>query len=209
VSNWFVHLFLRIIIRQTILGAFILYVSRLNFAMENDGSIPFMDATTDSNALLTVTDSRPAANEVVLAWSHVRVECRQQSTFRYGFRQVKHKAPHILLDDLSGIARPGQIVAIMGTSGVGKTTLLKVLSGHDDPQMTVTNGDVLLNGSTTTRPQRLSGSIIGLVEQNELFVETMSLEEHLIFQVFFSCLLYFYMLLVYKVGYVKNATMDD
>jgi ABC-type multidrug transport system ATPase subunit len=74
----------------------------------------------------------------------------------------------------------------MGTSGVGKTTLLRVLSGQDDPRST--KGDVYVNGQLINRAQRLTGNIIGHVEQNELFVETMSLEEHLIFQV---CLLFF------------------
>jgi ABC-type multidrug transport system fused ATPase/permease subunit len=153
--------------------------------MMNDDQTPLIDAITESDVLSTVTDSSRAVNETTLTWSHIHVECRQKPPYRYPFGQTERKAPRILLDDLSGIARPGQVLAIMGTSGVGKTTLLKVLSGQDDPRTTVTNGDVLIDGRMTTRPQRLSGSIIGLVEQNELFVETMSLEEHLIFQVFF------------------------
>jgi ABC-type multidrug transport system ATPase subunit len=69
----------------------------------------------------------------------------------------------------------------MGASGVGKTTLLRVLTGQDDPQLT--KGDVNVDGRPITRAQRLTGNIIGHVEQQELFVDTMLLEEHLIFQV--------------------------
>jgi ABC-type multidrug transport system ATPase subunit len=144
---------------------------------ENEDQIPLIDGVTDSNALLNINGSKHVCDEAVLIWSHVHVECRQ------------HKTSRILLDDLSGIALPGQIVAIMGTSGVGKTTLLKVLSGQDDPRTMVTNSNVLFNGRMTTRSERLNGSIIGLVEQNELFVETMSLKEHLIFQVYFVSIL--------------------
>lgn len=156
--------------------------------MSNEETISLMDAISDSDTLLPVTNSNHATDGTVIAWSHIHVQCRQQPTCRSRFLQVASKAPRILLDDLSGIARPGQVVAIMGASGAGKTTLVNVLSGQDDPRTTITNGDVLLDGRMTTRPQRLDGSLIGLVEQNELFSETMSLEEHLIFQV---CLLAF------------------
>jgi ABC-type bacteriocin/lantibiotic exporter with double-glycine peptidase domain len=142
--------------------------------MEHDDIVPLISTIVDSDTLLTTDDHKHTIDGTVLTWSHIHVQCRQS----------KRKPPRILLDNLSGIARPGQVLAIMGTSGVGKTTLLKVLSGQDDPRTTVTNGDVLLDGRITTRSARLSSSLIGLVEQNELFMETMSLEEHMIFQVF-------------------------
>lgn len=71
----------------------------------------------------------------------------------------------------------------MGASGVGKTTLLKVLSGQDDTQSTVARGNVMVNSHITTHAQRLSGSLIGHIEQYEIFLEIMLLEEHLIFHV--------------------------
>lgn len=145
---------------------------------------PLIEDIGDSNASLNIANSDHTFDEAVLTWSHVHVEHRQPSSLYHPFRQAKHINPRILLDDVSGIARPGQVLAIMGASGVGKTTLLNVLSGHDDPRTTVSNSDVSVNGRITTRSERLSGSIIGLVEQNELFLETMSLEEHLIFQVY-------------------------
>ncbi len=66
----------------------------------------------------------------------------------------------------------------------GKTTLLKVLSGQDDPTTTtLVSGTVMLNGQVTSRNERLTSSCIGHVEQNQVFIETMTLNEHLIFQV--------------------------
>ena len=143
---------------------------------------------SDSAASLTppllVSKSRTNNGETVLTWSHVNVTCRQKRTCTDWLRRQQPKSERTLLNDISGIALPGQILAIMGSSGVGKTTLLKVLNGQDDPRTSVTTGDVSLNGRVATRSQRLHGSAIGHVEQQELFVETMSCEEHLIFQVY-------------------------
>lgn len=119
--------------------------------------------------------------ESILVWSHVSVEIHQPPSIFDRFRSGSKKSTHLLLDDLSGIARPGQILAIMGASGVGKTSLLRVLSGQDDPRST--KGDIYVDARPISRAQRLTGNIIGHVEQQELFVETMSLEEHLVFQV--------------------------
>lgn len=45
-------------------------------------------------------------------------------------RTVDGPKEKVLLHNMSGIARPGELLAIMGTSGAGKSTLLDVLSGR-------------------------------------------------------------------------------
>ncbi len=47
-----------------------------------------------------------------------------------------------LLDDVSILVKPGEVVTVLGPNGAGKSTLLKVISGEIEP----TSGDVLLNG---------------------------------------------------------------
>ena len=131
--------------------------------------------------------SNSSTSTFTLSWSHISAEVKQQS--------------HRLLHDLSGIVLPGQILAIMGTSGVGKchtdlsrnkmpfysgkTTLMNVLSGQCTDSSLTTTGEVYLNGCLTTSIQRMTSGRIGYVEQHEIFVDTMTLEEHLIFQVIF------------------------
>jgi len=134
----------------------------------------------------SIDDNKSKRDEVALTWSDIHAACRRKTTCIDRLRRRKPQPGRILLDDVSGIARSGQILAIMGSSGVGKTTLLKVLSGQDDSRATFTTGDILLNGHVTTRSQRSNGSIVGYAEQNDLFVETMTSEENLLFQVFFS-----------------------
>jgi len=48
------------------------------------------------------------SHSFVLSWSHLHVEARTSAILR----------------DLTGFARPGQVLAIMGTSGVGMHVFL-------------------------------------------------------------------------------------
>ena len=162
--------------------------------MTSDEEIPLTNVSTDSIPEISGAADNNHNDKTVLTWSHIYLQCQQRSSCCQLLGRKKPETPRLLLNDMSGIARPGKILAIMGTSGVGKTTLLKVLSGQDDPQTTEIMGDVMLDGRVTTRTERLSGSAIGYVEQNELFVETMSLEEHLIFQVSFDLYSYVHIL---------------
>jgi ABC-type multidrug transport system fused ATPase/permease subunit len=68
-----------------------------------------------------------------------------------------------VLHNLSFTARPGQYAAIIGHSGIGKTTLLKLLLGFYRPQA----GEVLIDGTPVT-DYHLPGlrSRIGYVSQN-------------------------------------------
>ena len=82
---------------------------------------------------------------------------------------------------VSGIAKPGQLVAIMGASGAGKTTLLNILTQRRPGNLTVT-GDVRGNG---TKMGRHINRVSGYVQQEELFIPSMTPREHLYFHVRF------------------------
>ena len=51
-----------------------------------------------------------------------------------------------ILEDLSLTINPGEVHALMGPNGTGKSTLAKVLAGHED--YTVEGGEVLLDGQS-------------------------------------------------------------
>jgi len=71
----------------------------------------------------------------------------------------------------------GNLVGILGGSGVGKTTLLNVLSGITEPQ----SGEVLINGFNLYSEQgkiHLKG-VIGFVPQDDLLIEELTVWQNL------------------------------
>ncbi|KAI1311781.1 putative ABC multidrug transporter [Xylaria venustula] len=81
-----------------------------------------------------------------------------------------------LLRNVSGFVTPGKLVALMGSSGAGKTTLMDVLAQRKD-QGTV-KGSILING----RPQGISFQRdTGYCEQNDVHEATATVREALLF----------------------------
>lgn len=80
-----------------------------------------------------------------------------------------------LLNDISGIARPGELLAIMGSSGAGKTTLLNTLAGR----IRVNSGDEL-TGTVTVNGNRRDARwrrTAGYVEQFDLMYGQLTVQE--------------------------------
>ena len=51
----------------------------------------------------------------------------------------------VVLDDVSFSAKSGELVAIVGESGAGKTTLIKLITGID----TINGGEIVVNGKSS------------------------------------------------------------
>lgn len=79
-----------------------------------------------------------------------------------------------------GIAKPGELVAIMGASGAGKTTLLNILNFRNRGKLKV-KGDVKINGKVADWEMITRHS--GYVQQEDLFISTLTVKEHLNFMV--------------------------
>eukprot|EP00741_Cyanophora_paradoxa_P000196 tig00000402_g190.t1 len=77
-----------------------------------------------------------------------------------------------LLTGVSGFVRPGEMLALMGPSGGGKTTLLDVLAGRKTGGKI--SGGVLLNGRERDASFR---RLTGYVEQFDLLLETQTVRE--------------------------------
>ena len=67
---------------------------------------------------------------------------------------TKHFGDHIAVDDVSLDIRNAEILSLLGGSGSGKTTILRILA----PLESVTSGRVLLNGTDAPAYRRTSAA---------------------------------------------------
>ncbi|KAF4821836.1 Brefeldin A resistance protein [Colletotrichum siamense] len=90
---------------------------------------------------------------------------------------VRHGGQDLqLLRGVSGFVKPGQLVALMGSSGAGKTTLMDVLAQRKDSGRI--EGSIMVNG----KPQGISFQrTTGYCEQNDVHEPTATVWESLLF----------------------------
>ena len=88
---------------------------------------------------------------------------------------IEFRFPHSEngLHNFSFTLKSGQLVAIMGGSGVGKSTLLGLLNGNIKPQ----EGQILLNNHSIEDP--LVQKLIGFVPQDDLLIEELTVFQNL------------------------------
>ncbi|MBF0294936.1 MAG: ABC transporter ATP-binding protein [Magnetococcales bacterium] len=122
-----------------ILTAFIDSVRRLFFPIRDlAGKFTTMQSAMSAlERIFTLLDTRPAIVDPArpVAAGAIRGELRlDQVTFRYGEEPV--------LSDLSCRIRPGERAALVGPTGAGKSTLIKLLNRTHDPL----SGSVTIDG---------------------------------------------------------------
>lgn len=83
-----------------------------------------------------------------------------------------------ILKNVNGFVKPGSLVAIMGASGAGKTTLMNVLTNRTGNTVTV-SGLVTLNGRVVG--EEIS-SISAYIQQDDVFIPTLTVKEQLMFR---------------------------
>jgi branched-chain amino acid transport system ATP-binding protein len=83
----------------------------------------------------------------------------------------------VVLREVSLSLAPGEILAVLGKNGMGKSTLLKAVMGFL-PKMT---GTVAISGSEATKlsPHRVARLGVGYVAQEKALFQDMSVEENL------------------------------
>jgi ABC transport system ATP-binding/permease protein len=79
------------------------------------------------------------------------------------------------IKNLSFTGSSGELVGIMGGSGVGKSTLLKLLSGNLSPQ----KGEILINGHNIINLKDTLKNIVGIMHQEECLVDELTVFENL------------------------------
>lgn len=78
-----------------------------------------------------------------------------------------------ILSDIQGMAHPGEIMAIMGASGAGKTTFLDILA-RKNKRGTV-SGDFYVNGEKVDDAQYKN--VVGFVDQEDTMLATLTVHE--------------------------------
>ncbi|XP_050698091.1 protein white-like isoform X2 [Eriocheir sinensis] len=129
------------------------------------------------NSVVVETDDE----QLVYSWHRVNVYTTLTSVRGSGVfkRKTKESREKHILKDVTGVCRPGELLAIMGASGAGKTTLLNVLTHRNNDKLRVT-GDLFVNGRRVDPDTLTSRS--AYVQQDDLFIGLITVREQLIFQ---------------------------
>lgn len=93
-------------------------------------------------------------------------------------RTGKHRStgqPITLLDNINLSIYPSELIALMGSSGAGKTSLMQVLCGDDAPDA----GQLLINGDDFFQHFDRFRSVIGYVPQDDILHKELTVREAL------------------------------
>ncbi|BBZ39316.1 ATP-binding cassette domain-containing protein [Mycobacterium conspicuum] len=128
----------------------------------------FVNGTRVGSAILSEGDVVTIGN-VDLVFTNSTLIPRKEAETRTGgleVRGVKYVVDNgkQLLDDISLIARPGTLTAIIGGSGAGKTTLARLIAGYAQPS----SGSVTFEGHDLHAEYASLRSRIGMVPQDDV-----------------------------------------
>jgi len=90
---------------------------------------------------------------------------------------IKGQEDRTLLTEISGFCRPGEMTALMGSSGAGKTTLMDVIAGRKTAG--TMQGEILLNG--IPKEDKAFAALVGYCEQQDLHMGFATVRESLLF----------------------------
>jgi branched-chain amino acid transport system ATP-binding protein len=84
-----------------------------------------------------------------------------------------------VLDGVSMRVAEGEVVALLGRNGMGKTSLVRSVMGLGSPRLT--GGSITLDGESLAglRPHQISGKRIGYVPQGRRLFPSLTVMEHL------------------------------
>ncbi|KAK6921808.1 ABC transporter-like, ATP-binding domain [Dillenia turbinata] len=116
---------------------------------------------------------RASLRPVTLKFEDVeyRVQCRSTKSTCFG--STEPKPIRIVLNGVSGIVRPGELLAMLGPSGSGKTTLLTALAGRLPGKI---SGSITYNGQPFTSAMKRK---TGFVTQDDVLYPHLTVLETL------------------------------
>ncbi|GJQ08303.1 hypothetical protein GpartN1_g94.t1 [Galdieria partita] len=134
------------------------------------------EETKDTSSERQSSKWSPYRKQMVLEWHHVNYSVAfpgksSWNPFRKGDSQEPKK--FTILKNVSGLVRPGELLAVMGPSGGGKTTLLNALAGRAN---FVPDGTILFDGKPRVADTRRK---IGYVMQDDVFFTNLTVKQTL------------------------------
>ncbi|KJW11644.1 thiol reductant ABC exporter subunit CydC [Levilactobacillus spicheri] len=119
----------------------------------------YRDSIQRVNRLDENAPAEPAEQTTIETPATLRVD-HLNFTYAGAQRQV--------ISDLSLTVKPGEKLALLGPSGTGKSTLLKLILGDEQP----TSGQVTLNGVPVARLQDQRAQLFGVLDQQPYLFNT-------------------------------------
>jgi ABC-type multidrug transport system ATPase subunit len=118
-------------------------------------------------------------NDSILTWKNVNYEV---DVYKKAGLFKKTKSTLKVLSDVSGYAKSGECLAIIGGSGAGKSSLLNILADKfEKGKHARFSGDVKLNNAVMNYEK--FKQIIGFVMQADIFMEFLKVNEYLKFAI--------------------------
>ncbi|OCH90675.1 hypothetical protein OBBRIDRAFT_876867 [Obba rivulosa] len=122
---------------------------------------------------------------VAIDWADVSYFVPNTESIWFGGSLRKRRAKsdlnnyQVVLDSVNGHVAPGQIMAVLGPSGAGKTTLIEILAGKRKSGETV--GNVSFPSSSDSGVSLSRAPRIGFVPQQDVLPPTLTVHEALLF----------------------------
>ncbi|XP_071483719.1 protein white-like [Diadema antillarum] len=122
----------------------------------------------------------PPNLQLTLSWQNIDVNHYPSRSCLGRLKGERPPEVKRILKGVSGVADPGTLTALMGSSGAGKTTLLNVLNQRGLAGLEV-KGNVYLNGIPIDEYGRSTSKLIGYVQQHDILPSELTVREYLTF----------------------------
>lgn len=119
------------------------------------------------------------SSELTLTWRNLKVQINEKKKVSFCKSKV---VPKLILDNVSGYAKSGECLAIIGGSGAGKSTLLNVISDKFVKEKNFETGGEVHLGTEQMDFQKYKKQI-GFVMQADYFLENLTVREYFKFAV--------------------------
>ncbi len=150
------------------------YQGKDNLDLNGHNIFPRRSFFFDNGDILKSSKIKPVYySEIARYFLHAREQSEITFTaneIEYHFKKSKNG-----LQPLSFTAESGELIGVMGGSGVGKSTLLNILNGTIPPDQ----GKITVNGYDLQNDSALLQGSIGFVPQDDLLIEELTVYENL------------------------------